>query len=300
MVNESRPVGTVAALWRFPVKSMKGEQLQAADVTAGGTVGDRAYAVIDVETGKVASAKHPRKWGRLLECEAEFVEQPVAGSPVPAVRIGLPDGATVRSDESGVDEALSALLGRPVTLTSAAPDRGTLEEVWPDIEGLAPAEFIEQTAIAGGRRDETVSDIAIGLAAPEGTFYDLAVLHLLTTATLQALVGFYPEGRFDVLRYRPNVLIETDEAGFVENDWPGRTVEFGAGMQASVSIPTMRCVMTTLAQDDLPRDPELLRTIARHNRIEIAGLGHWACAGVYAGVQVAGSVRVGDPVTLHP
>jgi uncharacterized protein YcbX len=302
MVNDARPVGTVAALWRYPVKSMKGEPLQAADVTAGGTVGDRAYAVVDVETGKVASAKHPRKWGRLLECEAAFVEEPVVGGPAPAVRIALPDGATVRSDakKPGVDDALSALFGRPVTLTSAAPDHGTLEELWPDIEGLAPAEFIEHTKIAGGNDDETVSEIAIGLAAPAGTFYDLAVLHVLTTSTLTTLEGFYPEGRFAALRYRPNVLIDTAEAGFVENDWPGQTLEFGAGLRAAVSIPTMRCIMTTLAQDDLPKNPELLRTIARHNRIEIAGLGHWACAGAYAGVSVPGPVRVGDPVTLQP
>jgi len=300
MANETQPIGTVAALWRFPVKSMQGEQLQAADVTAGGTVGDRAYAVVDVETGKVGSAKHPRKWRRLLECEATFVEQPVAGSPLPAVRIALPDGTTVSSDESGVDDALSDLVGRAVTLTSAAPDHGTIEELWPDIDGLAPAEFIEQTAVAGGRPDETVSDIAIGLAAPAGTFYDLAVLHLLTTASLRALEGFAPESRFDALRYRPNVLIETDADGFVENDWPGRTLAFGAGLQASVSIPTMRCVMTTLAQRDLPRDPEVLQTIARHNRIEIAGLGQWACVGAYAAVAVPGGVRVGDPVTLRP
>ena len=298
MDNETEAVGTVAALWRYPVKSMQGEQLQSAEVNPGGTIGDRAYAVIDVETGKVASAKHPRKWGLLLECEAAFVEPPVAGRPVPAVRIAFPDGTTASSDEAGIDEVLSAQLGRAVTLTSVAPTNSTLEELWPDVEGLAPAEFIESTAIAGGRTDETVSDIAMGLAAPAGTFYDLAELHLLTSSTLTTLAGFYPAGRFDVLRYRPNLLIDTDRAGFVENDWPGRTLAIG-GLRALVSLPTMRCIMTTLAQGDLPRDPELLRTVARHNRIEIAGLGHWACAGAYAGVAAPGTVRVGDPVTLE-
>jgi uncharacterized protein len=298
MVDEARSVGTVAQLWRFPVKSMTGEPLQAAEMTERGTVGDRAYAVVDVETGKVASAKHPRKWGRLLECEAAFVDEPVAGAPVPAVRLALADGTTVRSDDPGVDDALSSLLGRAVTLTSAAPAHPTLEELWPEIDGLAPPEFIAQTANASTEDDEPVSDIMMGLAAPEGTFYDLAVLHLLTTATLRAFAGHYPEGRFDVLRYRPNVVIESDAVGFVENDWPGLTLTLGAGVQVSVSIPTMRCVMTTLAQGGLPRDPELLRTIARHNRIEISGLGHWACAGAYAGVTAPGSVRVGDPVIL--
>jgi uncharacterized protein YcbX len=299
-VEQAQPVGTVSALWRYPVKSMHGEELDAMEVTARGTVGDRAYAVVDAETGKVASAKHPRKWGRLLECAASFVEQPTAGAPPPPVRVTLPDGSTVRSDEPGVDEALSALLGRPVRLTSVVPDNSTFEELWPDIDGLAPAEFIETTAIANGEPGETVSDLALGLAAPKGTFYDLAVLHLLTTATLKRLGTLYPEGRFDVIRYRPNVLVDAGADGFVENDWPGRTLAIGADVHAAVTLPTMRCVMTTLAQGDLPKDGGLLRTIAKHNRIEITGLGQWACAGTYADVSAPGSVRVGDPVTLLP
>jgi uncharacterized protein YcbX len=290
-------VGTVAALWRFPVKSMQGERLEATEVTTTGTVGDRAFAVIDRETGKVASAKHPRKWARLLECEAAFVEQPVAGAPAPPVRIAMPDGSVVRSDEPGTDDALSLLFGRPVTLTSAVPASSTLEELWPDITGLAPQEFIESTGVAHEESGETVSDIAMGLAAPPGTFYDLAVMHLITTGTLKQLRAV-ASGDFDVNRYRPNVLLDTHDDGFVENDWPGRTLGIGGDLQATVSLPTMRCVMTTLAQRDLPRDVDLLKAIARHNRIEIPGLGTWACAGAYAGVTRPGTVSVGDAVTV--
>jgi uncharacterized protein len=295
-VSESL-IGTVAGLWRYPVKSMQGERLETVAVTADGVVGDRAYAVVDSETGKIASAKHPRKWSRLLECEARFVEPPVAGAPVPAVRIAMPDGSVLRSDESGVDDALTAFLGRPVTLTSAAPEASTLEELWPDIEGLAPAEFIAETGVAVEASGETVSDIAMGLAAPKGTFYDLAVLHLLTTGTLNHLREL-ANGDFDVNRYRPNILIETIDVGFVESEWPGRTLDVGSELRADVSLPTMRCVMTTLAQRDLVRNVDLLKAIARHNRVEIAGFGSWACAGVYAGVTNPGSVRVGEPVSL--
>jgi uncharacterized protein YcbX len=293
----SDQIGEVAGLWRYPVKSMQGERLEATAVTATGVVGDRAYAVVDSETGRVASAKHPRKWSRLLACEATFVEPPTAGAAVPAVRITMPDGSVLRSDEPGVDDALSTFLGRAVTLTSAALEASTLEEVWPDIEGLAPAEFIEQTGVAVEESGETVSDIAMGLAAPKGTFYDLAVLHLLTTGTLNRLREL-ADGDFDVNRYRPNILIETIADGFIESDWPGRTLEVGGELRADVSLPTMRCIMTTLAQRDLARDVDLLKAIARHNRVEISGLGSWACAGVYAGVNNAGSVRVGEPVVL--
>lgn len=297
-VNTVSTVGTVAALWRYPVKSMQGEQLDSAEITAGGTVGDRAFAVVDAETGKIASAKHPRKWARLLECAASFVEPPRAGATLPPVRITLPDGSVVGSDEPGADELLSSVLGRPVTLASVAPDDRTLEEYWPEIDGLAPTEFIEQTGVADGQPGETVSDIPMGLAAPKGTFFDLAVLHLITTATLEHLRGLYPEGRFDARRYRPNIVVATVDNGFVENFWPGRNLGIGMDVKAEVSIPTMRCVMTTLAQGDLPKDLELLRTVARHNRVEIPGFGTWACAGAYAGVIAPGSVDVGDPVTM--
>jgi hypothetical protein len=290
--------GRVAALWRYPVKSMQGERLDHAEVTAAGLLGDRAYAVIDGDTGKVASAKHPRKWARLLDCAARFDAEP-SGGPPPAVVLTLPDGTEVRSDDAGVDDVLSNVFGRKVSLTAAAPETRTLEEVWPDIDDLAPAEFIERTTIDREPNGEAVSDIAMALAAPPGTFFDLSPLHLVTTATLEHLESLYPEGRFDPRRYRPNALLEVDGEGFVENDWPAHTVTLG-GVQAGIDLVTMRCVMTTLAQPDLPADRRLLQTIAQHNRVEIPGLGHWACAGVYAHVARPGVVRVGDPVVLEP
>ena len=145
-----------------------------------------------------------------------------------------------------------------------------------------------------------MTQLPLGLDAPADSFFDLAVLHLLTTATLDHLAELYPEGNYDVRRYRPNVLVESTETGFVENEWARRELTVGDELRVSVTIPAMRCVMTTLEQEGLPRDPKLLQTIARHNRIEITGLGQWACAGVYGGVAQSGTVRVGDPVALTP
>src|SRR5262245_13419662 len=179
---------TVVSLWRYPVKSMQGEQPDGAELTPTGVVGDRAYAVVDGATGKVASAKHPRKWARLLDCAAAFVAAPQADAPPPPVRITLPGGDEVTSDDPAVDGRLSEVLGRPVHLVSVAPERPVLEELWPEVDGLAPAEFIQATAVAGEDEDaETVSDITMGLAAPPGTFFDLSSLHLITTATLDRL-----------------------------------------------------------------------------------------------------------------
>jgi hypothetical protein len=171
-------VGSVGALWRYPVKSMLGEELNASTIGERGLIGDRVYAIVDPETGKVASAKHPKKWPHLFDCRSAFVEPPRAPDDLPPVRVTLPDGEITRSDDPGFDEAISAMLGRSGRLQMAVPDEPVLEEYWPDIEGL-------------DLRD-TVTDEAL----PTGTFFDLATVHVLTTSTLERLSEAYPGGRF--------------------------------------------------------------------------------------------------------
>ena len=108
-MNSSEPVGSVRALWRFPVKSMLGEEVEVADLAADGVVGDRVHAVRDKETGKVASAKNPRKWGKLFDFRSIFTEQPLQPSMnnVPPVRITMPDGNHILSDQKEIDLSLS-------------------------------------------------------------------------------------------------------------------------------------------------------------------------------------------------
>ena len=272
---------------------MLGESLPEAELRPDGLVGDRAFALIDLEDGKVASAKNPRKWEVLLACRAALLDGSV-------VEITLPDGSSVRSDDPDVDAVLSKTVGRDVRLASTAPDDRAFEEVWPsDIDGLAPDALIAATTVATDENGERVSQFPLGSAAPTGTFFDLAVLHLMTSATLEHLRELNRDGTFDGRRFRPNLLVDTDAApGFVENGWAGRTVVIGRDAKVSVTMPTMRCVMTTLAQEDLPRDRGILRTIAGHNRVDIPGFGTWACAGAYADVAAPGTIRVGDPITL--
>lgn len=294
-------MASIAALFRYPVKSMLGERVDAALLTDSGITGDRAWAVVDRSDGTVASAKHPRKWARLLEVSASYADEPTPESPVPAVVLRLPDGSEVSSDGGDADTALTALLGRDVTLACEPPDGATFEEVWPDIDGLAPGDFIASTTTAREDSGEPVSAIGLSQMAPPGRFFDLAPLHLLTTATLDELRRLEPEADFDVRRYRPNVLVDTDgESGFVESGWtPGTKVRLG-DVTASVLLGTMRCVMTTLAQGGdrpIPADRSTLKGIARHNRIDL-GIGTWACAGVYAGVSAPGTARVGDAVAV--
>src|SRR5437870_3172843 len=199
----------VVALWRYPVKSMMGEELNAAEVSKRGLVGDRQFAVVDASTGKVAGAKNPRKWGNFFDFRAAYVEPPRRESKLPAVRLTLPDGTVVTSDQPDLAQILSKALGREVAFAAAKGDGeasgATAEEYWPDMEGL---DF----------RD-TVTDFEL----PAGTFFDLAVVHLLTTATIDKPRELYPQGRFEVRRFRPNIVVATgpDAQGFVENDWVG-------------------------------------------------------------------------------
>src|SRR5438094_9765406 len=120
--------GSVLSVLRYPVKSMMGEELTAADVREGGLIGDRAYALIDNSSGKIASAKNPRKWARLFDCHANFVEPPRKNHPIPPIWIMLPDGSHITSDQPNVNGILSRFFEREVTLSKTAPESPALEE----------------------------------------------------------------------------------------------------------------------------------------------------------------------------
>lgn len=270
-------VGSVAALWRYPVKSMMGEELNSSEVTGRGLLGDRQFAVVDRSTGKVGGAKNPRKWGSFFDFRAAYTQPPQVGATMAPVRITLPDGTVVTTGRGDLNQILSRAFGRDVALEEAGPgDRSpgtTAEEYWPDMAGL-------------DYRD-TVTDFEM----PAGTFFDTAVVHLLTTATLDHLRALYPQGRFEARRFRPNIVVSAGPAdqGFAENDWIGHTVTIGGNVRLAITEPCPRCVMITLPQDDLPKDPGILRTAAQHNAVNV---------GVYASVLGGGSIRRGDAVTL--
>ena len=275
--------GSIRSLWRYPVKSMLGEEIDRSAVTERGFTGDRAYALVDASDGKVVSAKNPRKWPRMYECRAELNETPRR------VRIRLPDGGVIAADDPNAAAVLSRILGREVALETAAGAVPVLEELW----------------LEGSPDGRDVTDEQIALGSPAGSFFDYAVIHLVTTATLARLSELYPQGRFDPRRFRPNVLVSVadGQAGFVENGWIGRTLALGDSVRLRVTDPCPRCVMTTLAQEDLPADAGILRTAARHNPV-VGGEGRGpdgaypASVGVYASVLAGGMVRREDTVRV--
>lgn len=272
---------------------MQGETPSEVIVGATGVAGDRAYALVDGETGAVASAKDPRRWAALLGFSARFSAEAGHGQPV---TITLPGGVKVSSTDPDIDAKLSSAAGRTVALSRAPASGASYDEVWPDVDGLAPEEFVASLRTGQTSAGEAVTANPVGLLAP-GTFQDVAPVTILTTASLRAARRLYPVGDWDPRRFRMTILIDADGDCFIENYWLGRTLTIGA-VRLSVFAPTPRCVMVTLAQPDLGADRDVLTTVARHNRAEVPGAGRFACLGAYASVDVGGTIRVGDNVEL--
>ena len=112
-----------------------------------------------------------------------------------------------------------------------------------------------------------------------------------------ALVARAREGRFDVARFRPNVVVTQahGDGVFAETAWIGTTLSTGPSLRLNVVMPTPRCVMTTLEQGAVTHDPAILRTIAEHSRAMVAPLlKEMPCVGVYALIERPGTIRVGD------
>ena len=279
-MTEDGRLGTVAVLRRYPVKSMLGEDLRASDVTWRGLTGDRALAVVHRGTGKVASAKNPRLWRGMLKLSA-------TGSG-PHVKITLPDGTAITGSDPGIDAVLSGLLGQPVTLTATPPPGAVLDRA--DPEEVLRDGIDAQARIEVGR---------LGDASPEGTFFDFAPLHLITTSTLERIAGLSPRAIIEPERYRPNIVIRATAPGFAENDWAGRDLRIGSDLIIQVISRTPRCAIPTLEHGGLPRDGTALRVLAGHNRITPRDdLAPQPCAGVYAQVLRPGRIRLGDIVHL--
>jgi len=305
-------VGKVKEIWRYPVKSMAGERLDACAVTPSGVLGDRGWAFRDDERGEITTG---RKIPELMRYAARYREEPAPGT-IPHVDITCPDGAVIGSDAADVNALCRAILGRPVTLwplqpasnkahyRRATPGAGVLGKLARFavfrrmLQRLVPYIGLEKELRAdfGRLPDEALPDLSqfsgelLEFTSPLGTYFDAFSLHVMTTATLATMARHNPTATWDVRRFRPNFLIETEPGldGLIEFEWTGRTLRVGEA-RIKCELPAVRCSMPTQPQEDLPKDPSVLRTIVRE-----AGQN----LGVYASVVATGRVAVGDSVEI--
>jgi len=280
----------VSQLWRYPVKSMVGGRVDSIELDELGIVGDRTWAVRDLERGGIRGAK---KIGSLMRLAARDVDDG-------HVEITLPDGSTARTTDTDVDERVSAALDHRVQLERLRPadDLDHYRRGAPDSDDIVA----ELRGIFGRDDGEPFPDFSVfppiitEFESPPGTYYDVFPLMIMSEAALGALASALPDSNVEILRFRPSLVIDTGDdggdsstPGRPEFDWRGRrarigsaTIEFGA--------PCPRCVMVTREiSDDIPTDRAVLRHIVSDLDQNL---------GVYATIVAPGAVRVGDHLSF--
>lgn len=251
-------------IWRHPVKSLQGEALEAAEVESTGLAFDRAFGIIDDETGKIVTARREPK---LLFASASIAEDG-------GLSLELPDGDQSRRVEvdgigdRDVDAALSSWIGRPVHLASALEhERVTAESYTDPIDESSPLREWQ---------------------LPQGRFVDSAPLLLITTQTLQSGANAHPKGRWDIRRFRPNLVIDARGTAWLEDGWTSMQIGIGEA-EIRVRKPCGRCTMITRAQPGIEADLEIFQSLAHE---------HGATFGVLCDIMRRGTIRVGDELVF--
>lgn len=243
----------VVGLWRYPVKSLQGEPIDSAGVAADGIAGDRQWGLRDERTGRILTARRrPELLGASARLEGD---EPV---------ITLPGGGTVAGPGQATDHTLSEWLESPVSLVASADgDPGR-------------AEFFADPT------DDTSQ--ALEWTMPIGRYVDAAPVLILTTVSLRTAAGHHPDGTWDVRRFRPNILIELEGEGWLEDSWVGTEIQLGSATLIPTE-PCVRCTMVTRAQPGLDADVEIFRTLAKQHR---------GTFGVWSDVVTPGTVSISD------
>lgn len=279
---------SINALYRYPVKSMGGDNLDHTALTKNGIPGDRCWTVKDEERGGIKGGK---RFPQLMDMHAVLEHEPDALTLSPPVAITLPDQSHTHSTDPNVNQALSAAIGSPVSLWPLlSADQLEHYRRPPNPENFDQMAYFR--ALFARTDDEPLPDLS---AFPEelfiyesspGTYFDAFPLLIMTTASLNAMATATAESNFDVRRFRPNIILDTDADGFVENSWVGKRLQLGSAiLQINAICP--RCVMTTHGFADLPKDPRVMRHLVQQNEGNL---------GVYASIEQSGNIKLGDQV----
>jgi uncharacterized protein YcbX len=275
-----RTAGTIAELWRYPIKSMLGEQRSQLAITPRGSLGDRVKALRDLNTGRIASAK---KFPRLLDFHARYEVEPTYDTPG-RIEITTPRGRTVYADDPEASAIISDALGHPVRLENEPRSEERTDINRETVFGDVPVNKFKP--------DWTPETMPDYFQLMKESFFEIGAVFVVASGSVDHLRRLQGgTAKIDRRRFRPNIYIESGPAwsGFVEDSWIGGSLEIGGAVRIQEFQPTVWCVTSTLAQEDLPRDLSILRTIADRHR---------GCFGAYATVSKPGLVHVVDSVIL--
>lgn len=288
-MKNGKLVGSVKEVWRYPVKSMQGEQVTQCDVTKQGVVGDRGWAIKDNDADEIRGV---RKIPKLLHCQAAYVHEPVRGG-VPVVNIATPNGEMLKAGGAECEEQLSTYLKRPVSVWPLQP---TWNLKHYRLKALATSKDLRNQF--GTDTTPDISSISLKLmlelavfATPLGRYYDCYPLHILTTSSLNTMAEYEAKGDFNARRFRPNFLIETeeDQQGLAEFDWVGGILVIGETL-IKIETRTVRCSMPAQPQCGLEKSAPVVKAMVNHTDRHL---------GVYATVIKDGIVKQGDSVVFY-
>jgi uncharacterized protein YcbX len=273
---------SVTHIYRYPVKSMMGETLSEADIGEAGIPGDRGWAVRDEKRGGIRGGK---KIPQLMTLSAQ------SGAAAPLIT--APDGDSASASTEGINEWLSGKLNHPVTLWPLLP----ADQLDHYRRGAPDTEDFEQElrAVFGRLPDEPLPDLAgfeelLEFESPPGTYFDAFPISIMSQQSLNTMNQLEGESRFDVRRFRPNLLVDIPDTDhpFPEQAWVGKTLSIGS-VTLKIDMTCPRCAMTTHGFDDLPRDTEVMRKLVANSEGNL---------GIYASVVKTGKVTAGDAVSV--
>ena len=273
---------SILNIYRYPVKSMMGETLSEADIGEAGIPGDRGWAVRDEKRGGIRGGK---KIPQLMTLTAQ------SGPTAPLIT--APDGDSASASTKGINEWLSDKLNHPVTLWPLLP----ADQLDHYRRGAPDTEDFEQElrAVFGRLPEEPLPDLAgfeelLEFESPPGTYFDAFPISIMSQQSLASMNQLEGESRFDVRRFRPNLLVDIPDTDhpFPEQAWVGKTLSIGS-VKLKIDMTCPRCSMTTHGFDDLPRDTEVMRKLVHHSDGNL---------GIYASVQTPGKISLEDHIAI--
>jgi uncharacterized protein YcbX len=260
-----RVVGKIESLWRYPVKSMRGEELQEAFVGFPGVYGDRVYAF----RSSAAPKGFPYLTGR--EQEAMLLYRPRYRHPERATKPG--NLAEAEALGSGLTPVYADLFDLMVDVETPAGERLAIDD--PRLMSMLREGIRDRHELTLLRSVRSMTDCR-----------PVSIISMLTVRRLSKELGI----DLDKRRFRANLYVELESGNaFGEDEFVGRTLRIGAKTAIAVVNRDSRCKMITLDPDTAQANPEVMRRLARD---------HEGQAGIYGAVLVEGTIRPGDEIAL--